>query len=115
MAVGLYADHNLNRAICQGLRLRGVDLLTALEDEAARLPDPELLDRATDLERVLLSSDRDLIVEARRRQREGIRFAGVVFVRQRLPIGLVVEELELLARAGSPADFLNSLLFLPLR
>ncbi|MEZ5333654.1 MAG: DUF5615 family PIN-like protein [Thermoanaerobaculia bacterium] len=115
MSVGFYSDHNVNRAITQGLRLRGVDVRTALEDEAAHLSDPELLDRATALERVLLSSDHDLIVEARRRQHERTRFAGVIFVPQRLSIGLAVEELQLLAQAGTPTDFVDSLLFLPLR
>ena len=32
MSVPLYTDHNVNRAVVQGLRLRGVDLLTAYED-----------------------------------------------------------------------------------
>lgn len=71
MTVGLYFDHNVSRAITQGLRLREVDVLTAYEDGAHLLPDPELLDRATALGRPLFTSDEDLIVEARRRQRDG--------------------------------------------
>lgn len=82
MPVGLYFDHNISRAITQGLRLRDVDVLTAFEDGAHLLPDPELLDRATALGRPLFSSDEDLIVEARRRQREGVPFAGVIFAPQ---------------------------------
>ena len=68
MPVRLYFNHNVNRAVTQGLRLRGVDLLTAFEDRAHRLSDSELLDRATSLDRVLFSNDRDLVIEARRRQ-----------------------------------------------
>lgn len=115
MPVRLYSDHNVNRAITQGLRLRRVDVLTALEDGASRLTDAELLDRAAALGRVLFSTDRDLVIEARRRQRLGVPFAGVVFGSQSLPIGPCVEQLELLAKAGEPADFLGSLIFLPLR
>ena len=74
MPVRLYIDHNVSRAIAQGLRLRGVDLLTAYEDQAHHLPDPDFLDRATAMGRVLFSSDEDLIVEARRLQRDGIDF-----------------------------------------
>jgi hypothetical protein len=53
LPVKLYFDHNVSRAISQGLRLRGVDVLTAYEDRNQRLPDPELLDRAHALGRVL--------------------------------------------------------------
>ncbi len=90
-------------------------MLTAFEDGAHRLPDPDLLDRATALGRLLVSSDWDLVIEARRRQREGVPFAGVVFVPQALAIGLRVEQLELLAGAGEPQEFVDSLVFLPLR
>jgi hypothetical protein len=101
--------------VAHGLRLRGIDVLTAFEDGAHRLPDPELLDRATALGRVLVSSDWDLVIEARRRQRDGVPFAGVVFVPQALAIGLRVEQLELLAGAGNARKFFDSLTFLPLR
>lgn len=90
-------------------------MLTVFEDGAHRLPDPDLLDRATALGRVLVSSDWDLVVEARRRQREGMPFAGVVFVPQALAIGLRVEQLELLAGASEAQEFIGSLVFLPLR
>ena len=114
MPVRLYFDHNVNRAITQGLRIRDVDILTAFEDRAHRLSDPELLDRATELERVLFSSDEDLIAEAHRRQRANEHFAGVIFAPQSCPIGAVIEDLEILAAAGDLEDFAGSLLFLPL-
>lgn len=115
MPLRLYFDHNVTRAITQGLRLREVDLLTALEDGAHRLPDPKLLDRAAVHGRVLFSSDEDLIVEARLRQQKGVSFAGVIFAPQEYPVGLCIEELELVAKAGEPKDFVDSLLFLPFR
>ena len=40
----------------QGLRLRGVDLITAYEDGADEIDDDELLDRATSLGRALFSN-----------------------------------------------------------
>jgi uncharacterized protein DUF5615 len=113
LPIALYFDHNVSRAITQGLRLRGIDVLTALEDGAQRLPDPQLLDRATALGRVLFSSDEDLIVEARWRQREDVSFGGVIFAPQHFPIGRCIEVLELVARAGEPEDFMGSLMFLP--
>lgn len=60
-------DENVPRAITGGLRLRGVDVLTVQEDGRRGLDDPRVLDRATELGRVLFSQDEDLLVEARRR------------------------------------------------
>ncbi|MEE8389412.1 MAG: hypothetical protein V3S14_01265 [Anaerolineae bacterium] len=42
-------------AITVGLRLRGVDVLTACKDGASELDDSALLDRAGELERVLFT------------------------------------------------------------
>jgi hypothetical protein len=61
-----------------GLRLRGVEVLTAQEDGTSRLADPDLLNRATELGRVLFSQDEDLLREATLRQRQGTSFAGAV-------------------------------------
>jgi hypothetical protein len=65
-----------------GLQLRGVDVLTAHEDGTSELPDPELLDRATELERVLFTQDDDLLTEVTRRQRQGQTFSGVIYAHQ---------------------------------
>jgi predicted nuclease of predicted toxin-antitoxin system len=115
LPVRLYFDHNVNQAIVRGLRLRGLDVLTAREDGTHRLPDPELLDRATALGRVLVSSDIDLVIEARRRQRAGVPFAGVIFMAQALAVGRCVEQLELVAEVGTAEEFLGSLEYLPLK
>jgi len=57
-------NHHVPAAIANGLRRRGVDVLTAYEDGAAELDDPDLLSRTTQLGRVLFSQDRDLLVLA---------------------------------------------------
>ena len=75
-------DVHVHQAITTGLRLRGVDVLTAHEDGARRLSDSELLDRATALGRVLFSQDEDLLGEAARRQQGGETFAGVIYAHQ---------------------------------
>jgi hypothetical protein len=46
MALALYMDHHVPRAITVGLRVRGVEVLTAEEDGAKAFDDPALLDRA---------------------------------------------------------------------
>jgi ADP-ribosylglycohydrolase len=62
MALQFLMDHHVARAITLGLRLRGVNVLTAYEDGSHEISDPELLDRATDLGRVLFSQDDDLLM-----------------------------------------------------
>lgn len=71
-------DHHVPRAITNGLRLRGVDVLTAHEDRTSELRDPALLDRAAELGRVLFTQDDDLLTEATRRQQREQSFHGVI-------------------------------------
>jgi hypothetical protein len=114
MSIALHMDHHVPRAITVGLRLRGVEVLTADEDGASELEDVELLDRAGELERVLFTRDDDLLAEATRRQRAGISFGGIVYAHQlRVSIGRCVEDLELIAKSGEPADLMNQVIFLP--
>jgi len=115
MPVALYMDAHIPRAITVGLRLRGVDVLTAQEDNAATLRDPALLDRATTLKRVLFTFDDDLLTEAIRRQREGVYFAGVIYAHPTsASIGACIHDLELIARVAEFEDCFNQVLFLPL-
>ena len=108
-------DQHVPRSITLGLRLRGVDVLTAHEDGASTLSDPELLDRATALGRPLFSQDDDLLAEAHRRQSSGAPFAGVIYAHQlQISIGKCINDLELIATAAQPADLVNQVLFLPL-
>ncbi len=109
-------DVHIPRAVTIGLRLRGVDVVTAQEDNAARLSDPELLDRATKLGRVLFSQDDDLLREATRRQCAGETFVGIVYAHQlNVTIGRCIEDLFLIAEAGEPTDLENGIEYLPLR
>ncbi len=115
MSLALYLDVHVRRAVWTTLRQRSVDVLTAQADGATRLPDPELLDRATELGRVLFSQDEDLLAEATERQRSGRTFAGVVYAHQLyVTIGQCVSDLELIAKVGEPSDLANRVLFLPL-
>jgi hypothetical protein len=57
MRVRLYMDVHVHRAVTEGLRLRGVEVLTAQEDGTPQYEDPALLDRATQLGRVLFTQD----------------------------------------------------------
>ncbi len=49
MPLALYMDVHVPRAITNGLRRRGVEVITAQEDGSVELDDPPLLDRANAL------------------------------------------------------------------
>lgn len=115
MSVGLYMDVHVPAAITRGLVLRGVDVMTAQLDGTTQSDDSDLLDRATELDRILFSQDEDLLAEATKRQRSGQHFSGVIYGHQMgITIGRAVNDLQILAEVGTPEDFANRVEFLPL-
>ena len=115
MPIKLYADHHVDFTIIKALRSRNVDIITALEDKAIRLKDPDLLDRASTLKRVLFTQDKDFLTEAAKRQKSGEYFYGVLFGSQKKAlVGRYIEDLEYLAKVGNPEDFESMLYYLPL-
>jgi len=114
VTVRLYMDEHVPRAITAALRRRGVDVLTTQEDGRRHMPDPEILDRATQLGCVVFTLDHDFLREATRRQRSGGTFAGVIFAPSSMTIGACVRDLELLAKASDPEEWANRVEYLPL-
>ena len=115
MALMFYIDEHVPQPITVGLRVRSVDVLTALEDGRSETDDALLLDRATELGRILFSFDADMLREAARRQNEGVTFAGMVFAHPiRISMGECINDLSLLARLGEPGEVQNQVVYLPL-
>lgn len=115
MPVSLYMDHHVPKAITIGLRLRGIDILSAYEDGTDQLGDDLLLKRANELKRVLFTQDDDLLEEAAKCQREGSPFSGVIYGHQlRVTIGVCIQNLEIIAKSAEPEELQNQVLFLPL-
>ncbi len=96
------------------MRRRDVDVLTAQEDNRGGTPDPILLDRATELQRVMFTQDEDFLIEANRRQVEEINFSGVIYAHQQnIDTGDCVRDLEIVAKVNEPEDLANQVLYLP--
>ena len=115
MSIPLYMDENVHGAITNGLRQRGIDVLTVQEDGKSGISDPEVLDRAISLNRLLFSQDDDLLAEANKRLIAGTSFPGVIFARQtKVSIGTCIRDLELISTLGESDEFKDSVLFLPL-
>ncbi len=107
----------MDEHVHQGIttELRKVDVLTVQEDGDTSFPDPIIIDRATELFRVMFSQDQDFLVEAKLRQTAGINFTGVIYARQyHVYIGDCIRDLELIAKACNPEDCANFVQYLPL-
>jgi hypothetical protein len=109
-------DEHVPAAIAEGLRLRGVDVLTAQEDGRRKTDDDRLISRASELGRLLFSHDKHMLEHGERRQRLGVGFSGIVFAHQRdVRIGQCISDLELICMAGDMEEFANRIEYLPLR
>lgn len=65
-------------------------MLTAQDDGAEKSPDPILLDRAAELQKVLFTRDDDLLASAAYRQENELHFSGVIDAHQlQVSIGVV--------------------------
>jgi len=107
-------DEHIHRAITEGLRQRGVDVLTVQEDHRTGDPDWKVLDRATELERCLFTQDADFLVEADLRLAEGRAFSGVIYAhRLQISIGNAIRDLHLIAETSDFEDQANRVEYLP--
>jgi predicted nuclease of predicted toxin-antitoxin system len=115
MSVALYMDEHIPSAITVALQFRDVDVLTVQDDGKTGMPDPVILDRATELQRVVFTQDEDFLAIANRRQQDGVRFSGVIYThQQRVTFGDCVRDLEIIAKVSEPEDLVNCVQYLPL-
>ena len=115
MGLAFLMDQHVHLAITKGLRQAGVDVLTAYEDNSHELSDPALLTRATELQRILVTYDDDLLVEAHHRQAHDLDFFGLVYTRHlNLNIGKCIEDLTFISQAACLDDVYGQVIFLPL-
>src|SRR6266704_1370955 len=114
MPVRLYLDVHVDKAIHDQLRLRAVDVLRAKDDDAAEFSDERLLQRATELGRLLFTQDIRFKALAEDWQRAGKAFGGLLFGNQLgVTIGTYVKDFELIAKATEPAEWINVVQHLP--
>jgi hypothetical protein len=116
MSHGIYMDVHVPAAVTEGLRRRGVDVRTTQEDGMERAVDEDLLQRATELRRMLFTQDEDFLAIAARWQTAARAFMCVVYAHQLGPgVGEMIEELELLATCAEAEELQNRVIHLPLR
>jgi hypothetical protein len=109
-------DVHIPQAITDQLRRRGVDVLTAFDDETQELPDDQLLLRATQLNRVLFTQDIRFRVLAETWKMKGKQFSGLIFGHQLGgTIGQFVRDLELIAKASESDEWMNTVEYIPFK
>ena len=115
MTICLYMDHNVVRAVVDGCRSKGLDVLTAYEDGWHEKSDVEVLARAASLVRIVFTQDTGFIVLAAECQALGVPFAGVIFARHGdISIRKVIDDLVLICNALDVENLSNKLIWLPL-
>jgi uncharacterized protein with PIN domain len=106
--IPFYMDEHVPTAVTTGLRLRGVDVLTAREAGLLAASDKEHLALAADEGRVLFTQDADFL----RLHAEGIAHTGIVYAHQQTQIGTIVRGLMLIYQVLEPQDMQNHVEFL---
>ena len=80
------------------------------------MSDPALLEWAADARRVLITNDvSTMIGHAYQRIRVGLPMTGLIVARQSLPLGVVVEDVHILAECTGDEEWENRVEHLPLR
>jgi len=106
--IKFYFDENVSNAITNGLRLRGVDVLTAQEANKLGAPDETHLGFAGKLKRVIFTQDADFL----RFHAKGMAHNGIVYAHQQKPIGEIIRGLVLICEIIEPGEIKNKVEYL---
>ncbi len=96
----LFTDENVDGPIIRGLRQRGWDLQHATEEFGERTKDTPLLEHASGLGRVFVSTDKDMLPIGKRWLKEGRAFRMIWWAQeetQRILLSAVLDAFEDLA------------------
>lgn len=111
-------DENFDGRILNGLRARlpELDVVRVQDTQMYQAPDDELLTWLADEGRILLTHDvRTMPLFVYERVRAGYPAPGVIAVHKSTPIGIAIDELETVIGAGASEDFINQVMFIPIR
>lgn len=108
MRISFYLDEHVGTAVVNGLRQRGVDVLTVAEAGLLGAPDEDHLARARSEGRVIFSQDTDFL----RMHAAGAPHAGIVYARHGTRVGEIVRGLMLIHQVLGSEDITNQVEFL---
>jgi len=116
--VRFLADEDFNNDLLRALRRRrpAVDVVRAQDVGLSGQPDPAVLAWAAEHGRVLLTHDSATLVgHALARVGAGQAMTGVLVAPQRAAPAAIVDDLELIDAVGIAEDWIDRVVYLPLR
>jgi uncharacterized protein with PIN domain len=106
--IRFYMDEHVAKAVTQGLRRRGVDVVTAQEAGLHPAEDNVHLERATTEGRVVFTQDADFL----RLHAAGVQHSGIAYAPQHTPVGYIVRRLLLIVDVLTSEEMKNHVEFL---
>ncbi len=106
--IHFYMDEHVPRAVTEGLRRRGVDVLTVQDAGLLSAADRAHIELAAQQGRVLFTQDTDFL----RLHDEGVPHAGIVYAAQRAPVGRMLRGLMLIHDVLTPQEMRGHVEFL---
>ena len=108
--IKIYADENVNIAIVEGLKRRGIEAWSAIEKGRLGLSDEEQLRYALEEKATIFTHDDDFLSMA---TESGIEHFGIIYVHQQnLSVGGCIRRLKAIVETMSPEEMHNRILFL---
>ena len=110
------ADADINpRLLTLVYRLEpAIDFASALNPDLTGLPDAHVLELAANQSRILVTNDRNTMIDHFRRHIEAGRFSPGVFVfAQNAPVAAIAEAIILIWATSTPADWADGISYLP--
>lgn len=108
MAIKFYTDEHVTPAVVNGLRRRGIEVLTAKEAGMLTAPDEKLLGFAAAQGMIIFTQDDDFL----RLHAAGIPHSGIIYAHQRTPIGQIIQRLTLVYQVLTPEEMQDHVEFL---
>jgi hypothetical protein len=112
------ADENFNNQIVRGVLRQNsdVDIVRVQDVELSGVDDPTVLAWAAEAGRVVLTHDvATMIAFAYQRIQARLSMPGLFEVSRRVPVGLAIEEIILIAEYSIEGEWEGQVRFLPLR
>jgi len=107
-AIRLYLDEHVPRAVANGLRLRGVDVLTTAEAAMQAATDEAQLNFAVAQTRTIVTLDADYL----RLHAAGAHHAGIIYGPQGMPIGDMIRGVMLVIELLADVEMVDHVEFL---
>jgi len=96
--------------IVRQLRKRGVHIITTQEANQYGASDEQQLSYATGHGYVIVTQDDDFL----RLNAAGHYHTGIVYTRQRTPVGRIIDDLMLIAGAATPDEMIRQVIHVPI-